>query len=543
MAQALPSAQKQLGAFYTPPELASFMVDWAVDAQNNHVLDPSCGDAVFLQAAERRLKEVGMGGSARIVGVEIDEYAAKGAQARVPDAELHNQDFFDIPAGTWEFDAIVGNPPYIRYHFFRGEDRRKALARSMEQGVRLSELSSSWAPFLVHAASFLKMSGKLALVLPSELLVTDYAEPIREYLLRRFAQVHILSFDYRVFSDALVDAVVILAEGEGPGIASMHRVTDPSFLRKLNLKEATAIGHSRWSNGWSSSASASALESVQGLFQRLGDVASVDIGVVTGANKFFLLNNATAVERKIREADLTPAVSKMAQLKGHQFSVEDWRECKEGLGDCWLFTPEHLDSNSRAYVHHGESSGYNGSFKCRIRSPWWKLKVPNPPRLLLSYMSNDLPRLVENSAGAVTTNLIHNVRPLDETCQPQWLALAWNNSATMLSCELSGRAYGGGVLKLETREAESVLVPIFSEDKFARLTSVAAEIDRLLRVKAHNDLFDLVDGIVLKDTPADTRLELRKGWADLQHRRKSRTKTTVTRSQADVPLRALDDNG
>jgi hypothetical protein len=47
----------------------------------------------------------------------------------------------------------------------------------------------------------------------------------------------------------------------------------------------------------------------------------------------------------------------------------------------------------------------------------------------------------------------------------------------MLACELNGRSYGGGVLKLETREAESIIVPRVTAKMSSLLLESADAID------------------------------------------------------------------
>jgi hypothetical protein len=56
------------------------------------------------------------------------------------------------------------------------------------------------------------------------------------------------------------------------------------------------------------------------------------------------------------------------------------------------------------------------------------------------------------------------------------------SSLTLLSAEVEGRAYGGGVLKLETREAEKLLVPRIAPDSSKRLAHAFAEADALVRL-------------------------------------------------------------
>ena len=51
--------RKSLGAFYSPRALVDPMVSWAVTRADQSVLDPSCGDGVFLEAAARRLRDLG----------------------------------------------------------------------------------------------------------------------------------------------------------------------------------------------------------------------------------------------------------------------------------------------------------------------------------------------------------------------------------------------------------------------------------------------------------------------------------------------------
>lgn len=128
-------------------------------------------------------------------------------------------DFFDHTAHA-PVDAVIGNPPYIRYQDFSGRACSKARAAALAQRVALTALASSWAAFTVHAASFLTSGGRMGLVLPAELLSANYAAPVREYLLRHFTAVRLVLFVERVFPDVQEEVVLLLAEGydaEGGG--------------------------------------------------------------------------------------------------------------------------------------------------------------------------------------------------------------------------------------------------------------------------------------------------------------------------------------
>ena len=119
-------------------------------------------------------------------------------------------DFFEIlPRNNLHLvDVVVGNPPYIRAHRFKGKDRERALnagnkplQQLLGQSSKLSQNSNYWAPFLMHACTFLRPSGRLAMVLPTELLTADYAQPIRDFLLKRFRNLSFVLFKKRIFEE------------------------------------------------------------------------------------------------------------------------------------------------------------------------------------------------------------------------------------------------------------------------------------------------------------------------------------------------------
>ena len=42
--------QKLRGAYYTPPAIAKFILQWGINGCNDlNILEPSCGDGVFLE--------------------------------------------------------------------------------------------------------------------------------------------------------------------------------------------------------------------------------------------------------------------------------------------------------------------------------------------------------------------------------------------------------------------------------------------------------------------------------------------------------------
>jgi hypothetical protein len=109
----------------------------------------------------------------------------------------------------------------------------------------------------------------------------------------------------------------------------------------------------------------------------------------------------------------------------------------------------------------GEKTGVDTAYKCRVRKPWWLVPYQPPADLLLTYMNADTPRLCTNRAGTHHLNSVHGVY-LNPSCRNigmDLLPIASLNSITLLGAETVGRAYGGGILKVEPKEADQLPMP------------------------------------------------------------------------------------
>src|SRR5438876_6402250 len=175
------AAEKVRGAVYTQPGVAAALTRWAVRTRADRVLDPACGEGVFLSAARTRLADLGAR-DPECLGVDFDEATAAQSGAICAD-------FFRWVRTAPKVDVIVGNPPFIRSHLFPEASRALAFAEMVKMGLRPSRLMSTWAPFLALCCKALKEQGRLAVVIPEELLTVGYAEELRSFLLTRFRRV------------------------------------------------------------------------------------------------------------------------------------------------------------------------------------------------------------------------------------------------------------------------------------------------------------------------------------------------------------------
>ena len=304
--------RKARGAFFTPVELCKFVCEWAVRSSSDRVLEPSCGEAAFMLAAGKRLRDLGTTNfTAHLFGVELhDESARLALKALNADglaATITVGDFFDAEA-PGPFDAVVGNPPYVRYQDFTGDAHDKSREAALAQGVHLTALASSWASFVVHAAQYLKPDGRLGLVLPAELMTVNYAAAVRAFLLRRFASVRLVVFESRVFPGVTEEVVLLLAEGSGgTDDFEVHLVSglgDLTASKPKTTRWRPPRAEGKWSAALLPPDVADALGNLseRRCYEELSEWGDPDLGMVTGNNDYFTLTAHDVRRLRLRRA-------------------------------------------------------------------------------------------------------------------------------------------------------------------------------------------------------------------------------------------------
>lgn len=504
--------RKARGAFFTPLGITEHLAEWALHAPSDLVLEPSTGEAAFLTAAVDRLRALGNLDPV-VHGVEIHAPSAKSARALVNTAggraKIRVSDFFLVDAKP-TYDAIIGNPPFIRYQDWTGDQRDRARFAALQQGVALTGLSSSWAAFVAHSAGFLKPGGRLGLVLPAELLTVNYAAPIRRFLLENFARVELVVFDEQVFPDAEADTVLVKADGwqQTPtGHASLRQTRNATTLKDLEAGTTWAPIQTtdRWTPMALTDATVTSMEQLRATknFVPLADYGDTSLGAVTGGNRYFTLTPARVKQLGIPHRDLvriSPPGS--SHLRGLELTESTLTKLGRDGSPTWLLYPGDKPSAAAArYIEVGHQADVDGAYKCRVRKPWWRVPLLAAPDLFLTYMNADTARLTTNEAGARHLNSVHGVYLNDDVrdVAREVLPIASLNSMTLLSAELVGRSYGGGILKIEPREADRWWMPspdLLQHHRDA-LVALKPAVQALLLQRKLADAAALVDAVLL----------------------------------------------
>jgi len=557
-------SDKLRGGYYTSAEIAEWLCAWAIRAKTDRVLEPSCGDGAFLKAASDRLIEIGgkqEAVTAQLTGIEILETEAVKARQRLTPvlglrakAVVETSDFF----GWWEkskqpmFDVVIGNPPFIRYQTFPEPHRGRAMEIMAGVGLTPNRLTNIWVPFVVAAIMSLKPGGRMALVLPAELLQVTYAAQLRSFLTDRFGRIDIVACNELFFEKAEQEVVLLLADDALPKASEKNAcrvtMTETATVAEITRKSPTALlkaaqpktishDNEKWLKYFLSSSEIEFIRELraQKITTSLSTHASVDVGVVTGKNEFFVLNGDQV--RDLGAGDFAiPLVSRSVQLKGTRIGKTDWKSLSAAGDRVHLLNitadrAHSLPAKLREYIRDGESKDFHKGYKCSIRKPWYTVPSIWTPQGFMFRQIYDFPRVVLNNSGATSTDTIHRLSCNVE--KPERVIANTYTWMTAASAEIEGRSYGGGVLELEPTEAERLLMPatlsgampLVDADKLIRngkLDSVLEENGRMVLMQHM--------GLSVKECNV-----LREIWVKMRDRRLARRRSAQS---ADVRANA-----
>ncbi len=479
-----PEQRKLLGAFYTEVETASAIARIALHNRDQTVLDPSFGGCAFLEAVRQRFTDLGRPRPMdRVFGVDVDPGALRylSGVRGVRSAHFLVRDFLDVSPEAFgaRFDVVMGNPPFVRHHLLSDDSVRKGQARLLG-GLHVPRTADTWLYFFHHSLQFLKPGGCLAMVLPGALLNAGYAASARHAMATRFGSCSLFLVRRRLFVDALESPVIVIARGFGerPQGSRLSVVDSPADIVGAAPDAGSAVDLTGRTGPWRlallSRGTRAALSSVthHDNVSQLGSIATVHIGVVTGANRFFILSDSDARAHRLPASRLLPILSTSKQFSGLELRSSDLRGMRRADERVLLLSTEGRKSRRLdAYLGSAPAKLAQHAFKCRDRGVWHRVDDARVPDAFLSYVIDRGPRLVVNRAGALCTNAIHRVwwrERADATTRNSW-ALSVASSLGGLSSELYGRVCGGGALKLEPSEAAALWMP----KSFRPLTSLA----------------------------------------------------------------------
>jgi hypothetical protein len=196
------------------------------------------------------------------------------------------------------FDAVIGNPPYVRQESLSGFKDYLAQRYKAYDGV-----ADLYAYLMEKSATLLRAGGRFSFIVSSSFLRTTYGEALRRTLKKQTAVLSIVDFGgLPVFEDAKDTYVCIplLAKTKQPSRVEVSRIPSLDFtsLGDCAIDHRFTIPQERFSpEAWSlkSDGEAAVFEKVMKAGQPLGEYVERKFfrGVTSGLNEAFIINSNT----------------------------------------------------------------------------------------------------------------------------------------------------------------------------------------------------------------------------------------------------------
>lgn len=558
------SIEKLNGRYFTPQLIADFVTEWVVDQEQaiKNVLEPSVGEGIFLSSLSKFENTT----NSNIIAIEIDEDTAKEAisktgysfysnwgffREKTEDKKVViNDDFYHAYKNGLEqkrFQAILGNPPYIRYQYLQ-EDQRVEQSEILTRNLMKSnKLINAWVSFTVACISCMEDSSRIGLVVPAELLQVKYSEDLRKFLVKQLNRCTIVTFDNLVFDDIEQEVVLLLGEKIANDDEHLIKIVPFENAESLEINRLASIDFmeadiesSKWTKYFLIDKQLEIIDRIKNSnnFLKFSDVATCEVGITTGNNKYFCINDDT-----VREFDLKqycrPLIARSVNIRGVQFLKEDWEEnvtlgARTYLLDLAPYESREFAKGVKEYIKWGEKTEQNSSYKTRIRDEWYKVPSVWSPDVFFLRRNYQFPKVMLNTpeVEAVSTDTMHRIKLKDSKNRLR-LIVSYYTTVGLLFSELEGRSYGGGVLEILPSEVSKVMLPNIFENQILtdqEIKELFHKIDQYIRSNGNERIESLLDDIdkriLVKGIGMSQReiTELRNAWNILKNRRLSRGK-------------------
>jgi hypothetical protein len=464
--------RRTAGQFQTPPRIASLMAAWLLRESPRLLCDPGVGAGrlLYSAAAHPRSSDV------RLLGLDTDPLAIAMARMNLAlrgraDADLQIHDFLldqldDAP------DALICNPPYSRHHAIPADVKERIHEGFSERlGTKFSRLSGLHVLFLVRALEVMEDGGVLAFITPSDWLDVGYGQAIKRWVLDRASVEGIVMFgdDHLVFGPNVLTSAAITLIRKTPATSTTAPVVRVPTTAAIEAESVFAALEGRESNASVEHFCLSARRAwarpprPPRAGRRLAELATIQRGIATGCNRFFVISEELRRKRELPLSDLRPCITTPRLVEGTRLTEDALASFPDGTPrwviNCRRNDAEHEDGPLGRYLRWGKRKHRaHAGYLAQHRSPWYALEVRGPCSVLFTYFNRSQPRFVRSLTNAVPLNTWLIVEPRDAVDPDElWEALQYRSVFEQL---ITLRRNYAGMWKLEPRELGELVVSL-----------------------------------------------------------------------------------
>ena len=482
--------RNKLGQFATPPKLAMDIMEASKkllgSSESIRFLDPAFGTGAFYSALLKCFSDLRLSWAQ---GHEIDSYYGSetvklwdntGLDLKIVDFTKSNPPSSDQDKANF----LICNPPYSRHHHLSSDEklRLQKLANQIT-GMKISQLSGLYCYFILISHNWLADDGLACWLVPSEFMDVNYGQQLKEYLTTyvNLLRVHRFSPKELQFGDALVSSSIVWFRKTKPSTNCKVEFTYGGTIKEPKKSCVLSIDSLRRMRKWNHLSDVAEISNADTIDKsaspKLSDFFHVRRGLVTGANKFFLLSPTQVSKYNLPTEFLTPVLPSPRYLLSDEIQADDAENpvLKQNLFLLNCSLPERIIRLNYPslwkYLQSGIQMGVHERYLCRHRSPWYSQERREPTLFLCTYMGrqsigNPKPfRFILNHSKAVAANgylMLYPNSCLEKALRQdqRLIRTVWEvlNAIALQDLVSEARVYGDGLYKLEPKELANVSV-------------------------------------------------------------------------------------
>ena len=213
--------KNKFGQYFTPKVVANFMIEMAEISNNSSILEPSCGEGVFLDLLQQK-------GYNNLTAFEIDQELAQ-------EFDCVNYKSFISAEFNEKYDLIIGNPPYIRWKNLEDELKTE-LSTNPIWNKYFNSLCDYLYIFILKSIELLNENGQLIFICPEYWMNTTHSISLRNYMVQNGYFDEIYHFNETPIFEKVTVSIVIFKFIKSKNKISKIKVTKFYANQKLTFE-------------------------------------------------------------------------------------------------------------------------------------------------------------------------------------------------------------------------------------------------------------------------------------------------------------------
>lgn len=445
--------RKKFAQFFTPEQISDFMANWVLNGRKEKldILEPAIGLGIFSRSLHKQNPHI------RVVGYDIDKtvssYARDYFASQKYNVTISNENYITT---SWseKYDGIICNPPYLKFHDYDNATLIPIVNSRLH--THLNGFTNIYTLFLLKSIFQMKEGGRMAYIIPSEFLNSDYGVEVKRELLQSGFLRHVIIVDFTkcAFDDALTTACILLCEN-GKKSEDIHfsNIDDiaklnSSMTEYMSFPSAQLKPEIKWKQYYEDTSSSKYNHLVP-----FSTFAKVSRGIATGANNYFTFKRSKIDSYNIPDCSFRRCICHAADVQSLIFTEDDFENILSHDKTVFLFDgcTNNNDPNVLSYIRMGESIGVDKKYLTASRSPWYALENRKPSPIWVSVFNRNGLRFVRNKAGVYNLTTFHCVYNIGEIDTDILFAYLVTNVAKEIFLDNS-RQYGNGLVKFEPND-------------------------------------------------------------------------------------------